>query len=197
MKETKVAPKPKKKLNTNKKPSVEMVTYSIKMTIPTGQYANIVPEIVVRGGSIEEAHNFIAPHMNKMWKEYYLVNERRPFQAPQGDTTAQHIHIPLDQTSYPNDTYTTTTFKPTTGNNVAVETPPASSVALIKATNAIESCLSIDALDIIANQVNVSVKLTDEDKAKLMPLIDAKYAELNNKNEQIDTPQTSSVVEPA
>ena len=48
------------------------------MVIPTGQYANIQPEIIVKGGTVEEAHDYIAPHMNKLWKEYYLINERRP-----------------------------------------------------------------------------------------------------------------------
>lgn len=175
MKKTKVAPKPKNKLNTKKKLSVKMVTYSIKMTIPTGPYANIVPEIVVRGGSIEEAHNFIAPHMNKMWKEYYLVNERRPEPAPM--PMPEFTLKPAPNMSTTIGTPVATTSTPAM-KEPEVEAPPASSVALIKATKAIESCLSVDALDIIANQVNVSVKLTDEDKAKLMPLIDAKYSEL-------------------
>lgn len=189
MKEIKVAPKPKIKKEIKKKPSVEMVTYSIKMTIPTGQYANIIPEIVVRGGSIEEAHNFIAPHMNKMWKEYYLVNERRSEpapvtltpQTPQGGLTPNHTHYVVTPPSQSNTTSATFKVPATKTSEPIAEVPPAppaSSVALIKAIKAIESCLSIDALDMIANQVNISVKLTDEDKAELMPLIDAKYAEL-------------------
>ena len=48
-----------------KKMKVEMVSYSIKMVIPTGAYANIQPEIVVRAGTVEDAHDFIAPHINK------------------------------------------------------------------------------------------------------------------------------------
>ena len=55
------------------KPAVTMISYSIKMVIPTGQYANIQPEIVVSAGTPEEAERFIAPHMNKLWKEYYMA----------------------------------------------------------------------------------------------------------------------------
>ena len=60
------------------KPKVELISYSMKMVIPTGNYANIQPEIVVKAGTVEEAHDYIAPHFNKLWKEYYLCNERRP-----------------------------------------------------------------------------------------------------------------------
>jgi len=58
------------------KPKVTMISYSIKMTIPTGQYANIQPEIVVKAGTPEEAEKYIIPHMNKLWKEYFMVSER-------------------------------------------------------------------------------------------------------------------------
>jgi len=141
---------PKKK-PVKSKPKVEMVSYSIKMVIPTGQYANIQPEIIVKANSVEEAHDFIAPHMNKLWREYYLVNERRP--EPQ----------------------------PTPTGPTGPTTPPDSNVALIKATQAIESCLSLDAFEIITNQVNVSVKLTEEDKSILKPLLEKKLSELEDK----------------
>lgn len=140
------------------KPKVTLISYSMKMVIPTGNYANIQPEIIVKSGSIEEAHSYIAPHMNKLWKEYYLIGERRT-------ETAQKVEPGV-----------TTVEK--------VPTPPVSDVAFMKASQAITSCLSIEALDLIKNQVNVSVKLTPEDKIKLAPLIESKSIELNAKNIQ-------------
>ena len=148
---------PKKK---TAKPKVEMVSYAIKMVIPTGQYANIQPEIIVKANSVEEAHEYIAPHMNKLWREYYLVNERRPEPTQETGTTGP-MTIPTGPTG--------------------PATPPDSNVALIKATQAIESCLSLDAFEIIANQVNVSVKLTDEDKSILKPLLEKKLSKLEDK----------------
>jgi hypothetical protein len=189
MKKETVAPKPQvKKKGVIKKPNVQMVTYSIKMTIPTAAYANIIPEIVVKGGSIEEAHNFVIPHMNRLWKEYYLVNERRP------EPVATQYPVPFPSTQIPStsgvmmsslENISSTTGTPimTIQDGKIVPAPPASSVALIKATKAIESCLSVDALDIIDKQVANSVKLTDEDKAALLPLMEKKYAELDKPKE--------------
>jgi hypothetical protein len=58
------------------KPKVTLISYAIKMTIPTGQYANIQPEIIVKADSVESAEKYIIPHMNKLWKEYYMISER-------------------------------------------------------------------------------------------------------------------------
>lgn len=139
------------------KPKVTMVSYAIKMVIPTGQYANIQPEIIVKSGSMEEAHAYIAPHMNKLWKEYYLVSERRPEPVVQ----------------QPNKAVAT----PVINNHT--EQTPMSSVALVKATQAIASCMSVEALKLIDNQIKVSVKLTEGDKETLLPLLAAKLVELN------------------
>lgn len=146
-----------------KKPEVTLISYAMKMTIPTGNYANIQPEIVVKSTSIEEAHNFIAPHMNKLWKEYYMISERRV-----------NINTP-DVPKTPAQTQTPEPVKP------QVEATPVSSVAFMKATSAVQSCLSVEALKLIDNQILISVKLTEEDKKALSPLVDNKYAELNGK----------------
>jgi hypothetical protein len=161
LREVRTGAKPKKVVV---KPKVELVSYSMKMVIPTGNYANIQPEIVVKAGTVEEAHDYIAPHFNKLWKEYYLVSERRP-----EPVKPQYPPVQANPTS--------------TATNATPSTPegstPVSSVAFTKASQAIASCLSIEALDIIANQIGVSVKLTEEDKGKLVPLLEVKSKELN------------------
>lgn len=156
------AKKTTKKKVARKKPApkVELVSYSMRMVIPIGQYANIQPEIVIKAGSVDEAHNYIAPHMNKLWKEYYLVSERRP-KPPEPVAKPAPVEKPVAEP-------------------VSVQ-PPDSSVAFTKATQAIESCFSIDALNIITEQIRVSVKLTPNDKAFLIPLWEAKLLELNGK----------------
>lgn len=196
MKKNKTAPakKPVAKKKVIAKPKVEMVSYSIKMVIPTGAYANIQPEIIVKSGSIDEAHAFIAPHMNKLWKEYFMVNERRPEPpktqpvypttgtptvSPIGSTTA--ANFTGGNASTPVQSTQTEMIIDAFGGKVVEETPvqpPESSVAFIKATQAIESCLSLEALELIQNQVNKSVKLTHEDKEMLMPLLEKKSIEL-------------------
>jgi hypothetical protein len=147
------------------KPKVELISYSMKMVIPTGNYANIQPEIVVKAGTVEEAHDYIAPHFNKLWKEYYLCSERRPEPVkPQ---------YPPVQT---NPTSTVTNATPSTPEGSA----PVSSVAFTKASQAIASCLSMEALDIIQKQIENSVKLTLEDKPELLKLSVLKAQELKN-----------------
>ena len=213
MEKTKVAPKPKKKrvAPKPKEKTSEMISYSIKMVIPTGQYANIQPEIVVKSSSVEDAHDFIAPHMNKLWKEYYLINERRPepikvpvakpfVPIPGSECSTMPAEINTTVTTAPKSAYLvdpkplTSDTKPMTveeiceatgGKVVEIDgvpvTPPASSVALLKATQAIESCLSMDALEIIGAQVEKSVKLTHEDKETLQPLLIERAKKLSNE----------------
>lgn len=159
---TKKKTAPKKKKAPVKKP--EILSYAIKMVIPTVAYGNIQPEIVVKANSMEEAHDFIVPHMNKLWKEYYLVDGRRPEKPEPAPTPV-----------------VTTEPAPTPVPAPAPTQAPPSSVALVKATSAIDSCTSYDALLIIMNQVHISEKLSQDDKALLKPLIEAKEKELNGK----------------
>jgi len=142
-----------------KKPVVEMVSYSVRMVIPTAQYANIQPEIIVKGGTPEEAHAFLAPHMNKLWKEYFMISER-----PKAEPA---------KTVYKKDP------APETPAPVVQVASPIADVALLKATQAIQSCLSSEALDLIIKQIGASVKLTAENKASLLPVIEEKSKELN------------------
>lgn len=152
------AKKATKKTKTSMKtPKVEMISYSMRMVIPTGQYANIQPEIVVKAGTLEDAHAYIAPHMNKLWKEYFMVSERKQeVQKPAPQHSPQPASEPAPQ-----------------------ESSPVSDVALVKATQAIESCMSSEALNLIIKQIGVSTKLTDENKKQLLPLVEAKSKELN------------------
>lgn len=159
--------KPKKKTLVATKSPPEMISYAIKMVIPTVAYGNIQPEIIVKANSIDEAHDFIVPHMNKLWKEYYLVDGRRP------EPTSPVVPTPVAPPIAPPVTSPVT--PPEVVQPVA---PPASSVALVKATQAIESCMGLNAMHLISNQVKASVKLTDEDKKSLQPLINEKYSKL-------------------
>lgn len=145
-----------------KVPKVKLVSYSIKMVIPTGSYANIQPEIIVKAGSVEQAHDFIAPHMNKLWKEYYLISERKPVPVP--------VVVPTPVAPTPT---------PVVPAVPAVAQSPVSGVAFLKATQAVQSCLSFDALTLIQNQIDKSVKLGVLEKQELSLLAFKKFNELN------------------
>ena len=161
---------------------VEMVSYSIKMVIPTGAYANIQPEIIVKAGSIEQAHEFIAPHLNKLWKEYYMISERRPEPVKPPTVPPPPTPMPVAEnvvtyTKTPNPS-TVTVSNPTSS---PVEQSPVSGVAFLKATQAIQSCLSPEALNLIMNQIEKSTKLEKQEKLDLMVLVARKSDELNKK----------------
>lgn len=185
---------------SNKKvkvPKIKLVSYSMKMTIPTGQYANIIPEIVIKAESVEQAHDFIAPHMNKLWKEYYMVSERRPADKPEPIGPKQPLGTVYGIDNKPVTpkqpivviTPERTTQEPQTKSQEpgtpVLDKPedenPVSSVAFVKASQAINSCLGLDALNLITEQVKKSVKLNDQEKDKLMVLIINKTKEINGR----------------
>lgn len=154
------------------KPKIKLISYSVKMVIPTGAYANVQPEITVKAPSVEEADKFIAPHLARLWREYYLVNERP--QAPVAK--AQVPQYPPVQT---NPTSTATNATPSVSEGSVPLNNPVEAVALNKATQAIEGCKTIEALDMISGQIKKSTKLSDPEKDKLYVLLINKQKELN------------------
>ncbi len=151
---------------------VELISYSMKMVIPTGQYANIQPEIIVKATSVEGAEKFLAPHFQKLWKDYFMCTERRPVQTP-----VNNVAVPAPQVQDSN---------------------PVSTVAFIKATQAIESALSIDALEMISDRIANSIKLTEEEKFELTPKWMNRLKELTPKEDVKETivAEATPVVEP-
>jgi len=175
--EKKVAKKEVKKV-------VEMISYSIRMTIPTGQYANIIPEIVVKAQNPEEAHAYITPHMNKLWKEYFMIAERKKeVVKPVEETTVSigsvpFVPLPVDNPPVAVDgkTYNQTGYKAP-----PVTPSPIADVAIVKATQAIQSCMSTEALDLIIKQIGLSTKLTAENKDSLLEVIEERSKQLNGE----------------
>lgn len=148
---------------------VELVTYSMKMTIPTGNFANIIPEILVKADSINEAHEYISTHMNKLWKEYYLILERKPEAVAKPVKT---VNAPVPAEAQKAQVVVTP---------AETQKSPVASAAYDKATQAITSCLSLDALTLIEKQVKASVKLEPGDKIRLFKLCDVRKEQLNAK----------------
>jgi len=183
MEKVKVTPKaketktPVKRVKKVKAP--EVISYAMRMVIPTGQYANVQPEIVVKAGTLEEAHAYIAPHMDRLWKDYYMVSERpKKAKAEPAKTVYKKTPEPVATPATPEVKEAKPT--PEVAPEPTVESP-ISSVALGKANQAVTSCLSPEALDLIIRQIAASTKLTAEDKASLLPVVESKSEELNDK----------------
>jgi len=165
--------KAKKVAKITKAPKVTMVEYSMKMVIPTGQYANVQPEIRVKAFSPEEALNYIAPHMNRLWKEYFMVNERAIQSAPVAAQAPKPVIKPVTVVNKPTEPVGAPATPP-----VEVPASPTSNAAVIKASGVIDSCKSLEALSLIENQVNISVKISKEEKPALLKKIAEKNLEL-------------------
>jgi hypothetical protein len=131
----------------------KLVSFTMKAIIPTGVYANIQPEITVEAETLEQANNYVMPYIESLYAKYLNFNEK-PIQ-PSHKVCA--------------------TPAPTAPAPVQPTTPsPAQSVSFIKATQAVNSCTTKEALSIVENQINVSNKLSNKEKAELLLIVESK-----------------------
>ncbi len=215
-----------------KKNTPVLISYKMTAVISTGSFSNVTPEIVVQAKTLEDAKNFITPHIKELYQEFYLVTERRVpvTKVEVKETPAPEVIgkiVPLNQSAVkrigetpvlPKSTGDVAELKDKISQKlekmdekaeakkitvdgqptgmVAVEnqevlnpqktnedikrlsngpTESLHSVPYMKARAAVDSCMSIEALKVIKDQVTKSVKLTENEKnALLMVVIVAK-----------------------
>ena len=155
-----------------KKPKFKLVSYTLKATIPTGQYANIQPEITVEAESIEAAERAVMPYIESMFAKYRDGGVRR-IEPAQPDKNQQVVKmVPIADHIGRNDRAA-----------VDVPTPEPDSINLTvpynRAKSAVESCTSVDALKLVSEQIEKSTKLIDTEKVDLKKLVTTKFNELN------------------
>jgi hypothetical protein len=157
-----------------KKPKVELVTYTVKAIIPCGMYANIQPEVTVKAKTLEEAERAVMPHIEKLFAKYRDGNGTPPPEKPVvGTILATSENKP--------------TFVPDTTNGVVVPTAPEQPKVVLaapfeRAKQRIEGCVTIEALNLVTQQVKKSEKLTEQEKTNAYSLIAVKeYALTDGK----------------
>lgn len=162
-----------------KKPSVTLTSYSIKAIIPTGPYANIQSEIIVSAKTLDEARDYVLPHIDQLFETYLNRSERRvPVVSQTKGTEVKPIAITEVKSANVVDV-TVKPVEPTVA--VADKAPENKPNAVDKATNAINSCLTVDALELIAKQIEKSVKLNAMEKLDLGMLVVNKQKALSAK----------------
>lgn len=117
-----------------------LVSYKITATIRTGEYQNVIPEIMVEGGTIDEARTILTKEIDTL-KAKYDPNVRKvvaPAVAPQPTTQA-----------------------PVEPQGVQKSEP------FLAAEKVIVAAKSIGALDMIETQIDKSVKLSGDEKDEL------------------------------
>lgn len=193
------APKKEVKVKAPKKAksTVELISFSVKATIPVMTFGNIQPEIVVKAKTIEEAQAFALPVIEALFDQYVEAprdgSKKVSFSKANVTVTEKQV-TPAPVTSQPTSpvgaTATATAPKPAEVKNIAQpeekketfdesldrmtdeeNAAKVKSAAYEKGEKAITAALSNAALDLIENQIRDSVKLTPEEKPMLFTVL--------------------------
>ncbi len=172
-----------------KAPKVKLLTYTLKAVIPTGQYANIQPEITVRADTLEHAERVVMPYIETLFARYReagvlpIQTPMRPVVTPQNTPVGSKTTAPVAPTA-------PVAKAPVSAPVEAPKAAPAPvapaaivlTVPFTRAKGAIESCTSMAALKLVSDQVDKSTKLVEDEKVELRKLVAAKTTQLNVKS---------------
>lgn len=145
------------------KPPV-VVKYTMKAVIPTGPYANIQPEITVEAMTLDAAHELIMPYIDGLFESYLNASDR----------------------TRPKVTMVVTEKKVEAPRNIGDSEP------CKRARQAIGTCYSLEALDLVTEKIANSVKLTALEKLSLKAPLAARHSTLmanERKNTEYNNPE--------
>lgn len=194
------APKEKKEAKpkaAKKVSSVQLVTFEMGAVIPTQQYGNFQPRVVVTAKTLEEARAVVMPFMEDLYKTYaelplngrdpkfygnVTVTEKvvdvkapAPKAEPEATVSSPAPSAPSSSESTPapaEPAPVTTGATAPTGPSVQRSEP------YMKAHKAITLASSHDALDVIKAQIEKSVKIAPEDKPELLDILATRKNEI-------------------
>jgi hypothetical protein len=160
------------KIIKEKKPKIELVTYTIRATIPTGAYSNICPEVIVKAESLEIAERAVMPHIERLFAKYRDTNgqSREIVEVAPQTLPVASVVIPTAPVVQPVAVANAPVAPIVTPAPVTV----LNNVPMQRAAQAINSCTSIEALNLITAQVKKSEKLTEAEKSNAYSLINVK-----------------------
>lgn len=174
-----------------KKPKFKLISYTLKAVIPTGQYANIQPEITVQAETIEAAERAVMPYIETLFAKY-RDGGVKPVEPV---VTRPVVSTPVPPISLTNPAAQAPARNPVAHqvaqvpdhNLVAQVAQNQTSEAIVltvpfnRAKSAIESCMSLEALKLVSDQIEKSTKLIDTEKVELKKLVTAKFEQLNGQ----------------
>lgn len=143
------------------KSTVKLTSYTIKAVIPTGAYANIQPEITVSAENLQDAENYVIPHINKLFEDFLNKSERR--------------------TVVPKVVVAEKVVAPTEVTKITVDGQPTGMIvndSFAKAQSMIDAALDEGALMIIKDKIMKSVKLEENQKGALVTNLLTKLKEI-------------------
>lgn len=184
----KVPAKIKSPVKKVKVPKFKLITYTIKAVIPTGMYANIQPEVTVQAESIEVAERAVMPHIEALFAKYReggspvaTPQPAKPVAPAVASPVTVSADVPTPMPVVKSGKVDSKIPKAPETVIVVAPAPPTiiMTVPFTRAKGAIDSCMSKDALKLVADQIEKSVKLIPNEKNELNGLIKAKAAQLD------------------
>lgn len=179
--------KPKTKITPEvTKLEVKLVSYTIQAMIPTMMYGNITPRITVEARTMEDAKRAVMPHIEELFA-VYLEEPRdgkpaRFMKKAEVSATERKVEPKAVATAPAvKKEEATPAPAPVKKEEEEKEKEPevAKTPAYEKAAKAIESAMSTDALGLIEDQIQASVKLSADEKPMLLELVLKKRKTLN------------------
>ncbi len=169
---------------------IKLITYTVRATIPTMAYGNIMPEITVEARTMEDAKLAVFPHIEDLYETYCEEPRegRKPRFMSKASVTATEKIVPQPAKPTQPDVKSTHPLNPTgpTGPTPAPATELDAfaddlkkSPAYSKAEGAVKGAMSKDALGLIEDQIQKSTKLSEEEKPLLLTEVLKRRKEFN------------------
>ena len=158
----------KERKATIKEPTPRLVSFTMKAVIPTMQYGNLQPEITVEADTIDKASAMVLPYFTWMYENFSESTPKFVLKAKVAETKIVSEN--------PSPATNNVEIQPQSAN---LEVVNHATEAFMKAKNAVDSAMSIDATNIIEDKIKVSTKLTEEEKQVLSAEVLKKRKELN------------------
>lgn len=162
----------KKETIKKEKATPKLVSYTMTAIIRIGQYENIQPAITVQAGTMDEARDFVMPHINELYKKYHNISESMVEIKPSVKVTPKPevtTAIASDAPAGP------AVYHPAPAPDVE---PTVVSNAYSAAENAITRCTKLDDLGRLHNRIHDSKILKEDEKTKLDVLMLNKETEI-------------------
>lgn len=171
------AQKPVKAPNSKKEKSVitqarlKFVSFSFGATIPTQSFGNIQPHITVEAPTYEEARDFAIPKIEELYAKYAEV---KPTFLGKITVTEKEVSAPVPKEEAPKT--------PSSGSSPEASAPSTSAApaqsqtvvtpeSVLKAEKAIALAATYEAVIMIQDQIEKSIKIPAEFKPNLITLV--------------------------
>lgn len=168
---------------------VKLVSYTISATISVGKnsFSNVTPTIVVQAPTLNEARDYVIPHIQELYETFFNISDKQAeIKREQREQKYQEkLEVQKKKEEEHKDKAQEVEQKLQNVREFPVSAEQIAAEAFAKASNAIYSCGSLEALGLIEKKIQDSVKISDADKKRLAPILIERALELSPPVEEI------------